>query len=130
MPLRCGWGWGSKQPAGAAPATFWLNCGLSSHALHQAHHPAAAHPAPGTPPPHHQNTMPACFNATAAASAAAAAAAAGEATFGVWGIFDGHGGRSVATYASNNLLKKVMDRVNGPGQGQDIGLQVAGCALL
>lgn len=34
---------------------------------------------------------------------------AGEASFGAWGIFDGHGGRQVATYASNSLLKFVAE---------------------
>ncbi len=48
---------------------------------------------------------------------------AGEATFGAWGIFDGHGGRSVATFASNNLLKKVMERVND-AEGEAAALQV------
>ncbi|GAB4820030.1 hypothetical protein N2152v2_007076 [Parachlorella kessleri] len=43
----------------------------------------------------------------------------GEASFGAYGIFDGHGGRHVATFASNNLLKKVMARVNETQEGDD-----------
>ena len=38
---------------------------------------------------------------------------AGKAGFGAWGIFDGHGGRQVATYTSNALLKTVMSEVDG-----------------
>lgn len=37
---------------------------------------------------------------------------AGEALFSAFGVFDGHGGRQVATFASNNLLKAVMAEVD------------------
>ncbi len=37
---------------------------------------------------------------------------AGEASFSAFGVFDGHGGRQVATFASNNLLKAVMAEVD------------------
>ncbi|KAL6770632.1 hypothetical protein ACKKBF_B32030 [Auxenochlorella protothecoides x Auxenochlorella symbiontica] len=39
-------------------------------------------------------------------------------SFAAYGIFDGHGGRNVATFASNSLLKSVMaaaDAASGPG---------------
>ena len=39
-------------------------------------------------------------------------AASGEALFSAFGVFDGHGGRQVATFASNNLLKAVMAEVD------------------
>jgi hypothetical protein len=38
--------------------------------------------------------------------------AAGEALFSAFGVFDGHGGRQVATFASNSLLKAVMAEVD------------------
>jgi serine/threonine protein phosphatase PrpC len=34
--------------------------------------------------------------------------------FGVWGIFDGHGGRQVATFASNALIKELATLVQDP----------------
>lgn len=63
--------------------------------------PSAGHLLGAHTPPYHPLTL-----------APLAPAPAGEASFAVFGIFDGHGGRSVATYASNNLLKLVMARVN------------------
>eukprot|EP00887_Chlorella_sp_A99_P000204 scaffold13.g204.t1 len=38
--------------------------------------------------------------------------APGETSFGAWGILDGHGGRQVATFASNALLRTVMAEVD------------------
>lgn len=39
---------------------------------------------------------------------------AGEASFAAYGVFDGHGGRATATYASNFLLKTVAAAVDAP----------------
>lgn len=38
----------------------------------------------------------------------------GVCNFGVWGIFDGHGGRQVATFASNALIKELATLVQEP----------------
>ena len=40
------------------------------------------------------------------------AAGADAAAFSAFGVFDGHGGRQVATFASNQLLKAVMAEVD------------------
>ena len=37
---------------------------------------------------------------------------AGQVAFSAFGVFDGHGGRQVATFASNSLLKAVMAAVD------------------
>jgi len=37
-----------------------------------------------------------------------------ETTFSAWGIFDGHGGKHVATYASNSMLKEIMAAAEEP----------------
>ena len=41
-------------------------------------------------------------------------AAAAAARVSAWGIFDGHGGKKVATFASNSLLKDVFDAAEAP----------------
>lgn len=50
-----------------------------------------------------------------ACAAAAPLLRAGEAAFSAFGIFDGHGGRQAATYASNFLLKGVLAEADAPG---------------
>jgi len=47
---------------------------------------------------------------------------AGSVPFSAFGVFDGHGGRSVATFASNSLLRAVMAEVDR----SSIPLQVGG----
>ncbi len=39
---------------------------------------------------------------------------------GVWGVFDGHGGRQVATYASHALLKYVAEYCASPCEGGNV----------
>lgn len=45
-------------------------------------------------------------------------------SFSAFGVFDGHGGRQVATFASNSLLKAVMAEVDS----SPVPLQVGGLA--
>ena len=48
--------------------------------------------------------------------------------FSAFGVFDGHGGRSVATFASNSLLKAVMGEVDSSSVPLQVGAaQAAVC---
>jgi len=52
---------------------------------------------------------------------------AGEVSFSAFGVFDGHGGRQVATFASNNLVKAVMGSADA--SGVPLQVRAAGCRV-